>query len=88
MRDTEKNRETNKAILSFIIEYIVIHGYAPSVREIGEGVGLSSSATVQKHLEYMIEIGELESDTFPRQPRAIRIPGYVLQRKKDRKTSS
>lgn len=38
-------------ILKFIVKHINTHGYPPSVREIGEEVGLSSSSTVHAHLE-------------------------------------
>jgi repressor LexA len=37
-------------VLAYIREHAVTHGYSPSVREIGEGVGLTSSGTVQHHL--------------------------------------
>jgi repressor LexA len=47
--------ERQAEVLSYIREHIVSQGYAPSVREIGQGVGLSSSGTVQHHL------GELEA---------------------------
>ena len=63
-------------ILQFIIDYITKHGYAPSVRENGEGVGLKSSSTVQAHLKKMLELGMLESDAPEGTPRALRIPGY------------
>jgi repressor LexA len=42
--------ERQAEVLSFIREQIISQGYAPSVREIGQGVGLSSSGTVQHHL--------------------------------------
>lgn len=44
-------------------------GYPPSVREIGEAVGLSSSATVHNHLATLQELGYLRRD--PTKPRAI-----------------
>ena len=59
-----------------IIEYMCEHGYAPSVREIGEMVGLKSSSSIQSHLMLMFEQGMLESDGEFRSPRAIRVPGY------------
>ncbi len=37
-------------ILNFIKEYIVSHGYPPTVREIGSALGISSSATIHAHL--------------------------------------
>lgn len=67
--------KTRKQILAFITEYMEEHGYAPSYVEIGEGVGLSSKATVKHHLEYMFQIRMLETD-HPGCPRAIRVPGF------------
>lgn len=64
------------AIREFIIAYIIEHGYSPSVREIGDGVGLKSSSTVQAHLIKMLESGDLETDAGIGTPRAIRVPGY------------
>lgn len=68
--------EARKRILEFIVGYIQKHGYSPSVREIGEGVGLKSASSVQTHLEKMFDSGELETDAGPGSPRAIRVPGY------------
>lgn len=39
-----------RQILEFIAQFIQRHGYAPTLKEIGEGVGLSSVATVHEHL--------------------------------------
>ena len=71
-----KSAETRKRILNFIVDYITAHGYAPTVREIGAGIGFKSSSTVQKHVEKMLEIGMLESDAPESTPRALRVPGY------------
>lgn len=65
-----------KKILKYITAYIQTHGYSPSVREIGEAVGLSSSSSVQNHIQRMIKDGTLETDAPPGTPRAIRVPGY------------
>ncbi|MGD0833175.1 MAG: transcriptional repressor LexA [Candidatus Dormibacteria bacterium] len=43
--------ERQAEVLAYIRQHIISNGYPPSVREIGEGVGLSSSGTVQHHLE-------------------------------------
>ena len=49
-------------IINYIIEYTKEHEYAPSFREIGEEFGLSSPATVHKHVEALREKGFLKSD--------------------------
>ena len=43
--------EKQLRILDVIREFTAEMGYPPSVREIGERVGLSSSSTVQSHLK-------------------------------------
>jgi repressor LexA len=46
-----------KEILDFITGFIQQHGYAPSLQEIGSRFGLSSLATVHKHLSRLEEKG-------------------------------
>ena len=58
-----------RRILEFIAERIREHGYPPSVREIGEAVGLTSSSTVHAHLKVLQREGYLERDAD--KPRAI-----------------
>ncbi|MDA8038422.1 MAG: transcriptional repressor LexA [Actinomycetota bacterium] len=58
-----------RKILEFIAEQIRERGYPPSVREIGEAVGLASSSTVHAHLQVLQREGYLERD--PTKPRAI-----------------
>lgn len=60
-----------KDILSFIKLEIHRKGYPPSVREIGEAVGLSSSSTVHAHLERLEHLGYIRRD--PTKPRAIEV---------------
>lgn len=58
-----------RLILEFIAEQIRERGYPPSVREIGEAVGLTSSSTVHAHLKVLQRDGFLQRD--PTKPRAI-----------------
>lgn len=58
-------------ILNFIKEEVRKKGYPPSVREIGEAVGLASSSTVHGHLERLESKGLIRRD--PTKPRAIEI---------------
>jgi repressor LexA len=64
---TGKRRE----ILDFIAGQIRDRGYPPSVREIGEAVGLTSSSTVHTHLTTLQRQGFLRRD--PTKPRAIEV---------------
>ena len=58
-------------ILNFIADNQRDLGYPPSVREIGEAVGLTSSATVHTHLAVLQREGYLSRD--PSKPRAIQV---------------
>lgn len=60
-----------QAILNFIKNEVRDKGYPPSVREIGEAVGLASSSTVHGHLERLEKKGLIRRD--PTKPRAIEI---------------
>ncbi|HEY0394323.1 MAG TPA: transcriptional repressor LexA [Candidatus Elarobacter sp.] len=61
--------EKQQRILNVIREFTSSRGYPPSVREIGERVGLSSSSTVQSHLKTLERRGLLTRD--PTKPRAL-----------------
>ena len=58
-------------ILDFIKDEVRKKGYPPSVREIGEAVGLASSSTVHGHLSRLESKGLIRRD--PTKPRAIEI---------------
>jgi repressor LexA len=58
-------------IMQFIISEVQQKGYPPSVREIGEAVGLSSSSTVHAHLAKLEQLGYIRRD--PTKPRAIEV---------------
>lgn len=64
-----KISKRQQAILDYIKVKIRRDGYPPSVREIGEAVGLKSSSTVHAHLLQLEEKGLLRRD--PTKPRAI-----------------
>jgi len=58
-------------ILEYISQSLREQGYPPSVREIGEAVGLASSSTVHAHLALLQREGYLRRD--PTKPRAIEV---------------
>ena len=61
--------ERQQQVLDYIRQTVTDRGYPPSVREIGEAVGLSSPSTVHSHLSALVEAGALKRD--PTKPRAI-----------------
>ena len=61
--------DMQERILTYIQEEIQLRGYAPSVREIGEAVGLKSTSTVHGHLTRLEKKGLLHRDAM--KPRAM-----------------
>ncbi len=73
-----------RGILDFIESEMRDRGYPPSVREIGEAVGLTSPSTVHSHLNTLSRLGYLRRD--PTKPRAIEVrwdpnSGAVMERR-------
>jgi repressor LexA len=73
-----------REILEFIESQSRDRGYPPSVREIGEAVGLTSPSTVHSHLNTLTRLGYLRRD--PSKPRAIEVrwdrnSGAVMERR-------
>jgi repressor LexA len=60
-----------REILDVIERSMRDRGYPPSVREIGEAVGLTSPSTVHNHLSTLQRLGYLHRD--PTKPRAIEV---------------
>jgi repressor LexA len=60
-------------IWNYLVEYVDRQGYPPTVREIGEHVGLASPSTVHAHLANLERAGLLRRD--PTKPRALELIG-------------
>ena len=60
-----------KEILEFIKQFILDKGYPPTVRDIGIGVNLKSTASVHFHLQQLEKSGQIRRD--PAKPRTIEI---------------
>ena len=70
MTDTQLT-ERQREVLETIDAHMRERGYPPSVREIGEAVGLASPSTVHSHLNTLQKLGYLRRD--PTKPRAIEV---------------
>jgi len=64
-------------IWEFLVRYVDAHGYPPTVREIGEDVGLASPSTVHAHLANLERAGLIKRD--PTKPRALELTGRAGQ---------
>ena len=56
----EKLSKMQQRVYDYIVKSIGEHGYAPSVREIGEALGLRSPSTVHFHIKHLEELGLIE----------------------------
>ena len=72
-RDTVELTGRQQEIWEFLVDYVDDHGYPPTVREIGEAVGLASPSTVHAHLANLERAGLLKRD--PTKPRALELIG-------------
>lgn len=74
MSEKRPRGDTQERILSYIESEIRTRGYAPSVREIAEAVGLKSTSTVHGHLTRLEKKGLLHRDVM--KPRAMALPAF------------
>ena len=63
-------------IYDFIVQFMLINQYSPSVREIKEGVGLKSTSSVFTHMEKLKKEGKIDYNSG--NPRTITLSGYKL----------
>jgi repressor LexA len=67
-----------KQVLDFLVNFINKHGYSPSFEEIGESLGLSSLATVHKHMETLERKGFIRRGyNRSRSVEVVAVPGSV-----------
>jgi len=65
-------RRTSR-VYKYLQTYIEQHGYAPSLREIMDGAGISSTSVVNYHLNRLVVLGLIRRDSG--KARAIRVLG-------------
>lgn len=63
-------------VYDFIVDYVQKNGYAPSIREIANGVGKTSPSIIKERLWNLENNGLIQ--TKPMSPRAIKLIGYKL----------
>jgi repressor LexA len=86
MQTTAELTGRQREIWSFLVEYVDRHGYPPTVREIGEAVGLASPSTVHAHLANLERAGLLRRD--PTKPRALELVGRSKATAKSAETAA
>lgn len=76
LSSAERGSLIRNNILEFIIDFTRINKYSPTVREIGDGVGLKSTSSVYSHLTRMCNDNILTYNA--ESPRTIVIPDYAF----------
>lgn len=66
-------------VYDYIAESIARQGYAPSVREIGEALGLKSPSTVHFHIKHLQELGLIEKGAGKGRALALKEPPQAAQ---------
>lgn len=68
--------DRQQSVLEVLRRHVAEHGYPPTVREIGEVLGMASSSTVHSHLAALERAGVIERD--PTKPRALKWGPHAL----------
>ena len=68
--------ETCEKVYKYMIEYLKENLFPPTMREIGEAVGISSTSTIASHLQTLEELGLIKRAVSGQ--RAIKINGYKI----------
>lgn len=78
---TKQGQKTLTRVYDFIVEYMTTNGFAPSIRDICEGVALLSTASVYHYLEILADQGLIEMKE--KASRTIKLVGYHLEKDRD-----
>lgn len=75
--------EVRARMVEAIVQYMLDHGYPPSIREIASMVGLKSNSSAYAHLMKLVDEGIIEMEYC--MPRAIKVKGvrYIDERKRN-----
>src|SRR5215469_1855887 len=77
-----------RRILRFIHDWVQEHGYSPSMREIGRGVGLTSTSSVEHQLSALESMGHLRREAGCSRTVEVRLPGVPPVPAKDAKSAA
>lgn len=80
IESSERSETVREDIYYFLIDYFTENGYAPSVQEIADAVGLNSKSTVCSHLETLELLGKIHVERG--KSRAIKIMDYKFVKAK------
>jgi SOS-response transcriptional repressor LexA len=62
MRKPDENNYYRTKIMAFLVDYWLEHKKSPTIREIGDGIGTSSTSVVAYHLGVLVDMGQIRTD--------------------------
>lgn len=65
-KDSGRNHEIRERIVDFISEFNRANGYSPTIREVGQAVGLKSASSALFHIQALVKEGVLSGGGLPR----------------------
>ena len=75
----EKLTDKQIEVLDSLKKYLAVHGYPPTVRELGEALGLSSPATTHFHLSKLESKGYITKGKGKNRTLELLVPNEYLQ---------
>jgi len=51
--------DAQQRVYAFVRQYLADHGYAPTVREVQQGIGYGSTSTAHLHIKALVSLGYL-----------------------------
>lgn len=84
MNKRKWSNDSKQKVLEAVIYFIQSHGYSPSVREICDRTGLTSTSTVHHHIMSLVDEGKLNIGGYG-ESRTISVPGYEFVKVEEEK---
>ena len=84
MNERKWSDDSKQRVLDAVILFFENHGYSPTIREICDMTGLTSTSTVHHHIERLVNAGKLNMGEYG-SPRTITVPGYKFVKVEDTK---
>ena len=74
----EQGKSSISKVYDFIVEFITTNGYSPSLREISEGTGIKSTASISEYLFMLEQLGKINFQEC--KSRTISLVGYAVKK--------
>ena len=79
MNERKWSSDSKQMILDAVILFFENHGYSPTIREICDMTGLTSTSSVHYHISRLVAEGKLNIGDY-KSSRTITVPGYKFMK--------